>query len=174
MSHCTVIGKIVFSQKFERKDVVELSYFLMQKAMDNRIGINLDCNLTRKAEYFYPIKNYIKEGCIPYEILDNPLTNECSDIFDDIWFGAKRLFEVRKSAGILRLQKFYNEIIRHEMISYITVRFFDEHSSDPEIKNKTDTYTDEIKAEELGLFIEDTPLDRDYTEFPDVRLKIVK
>ena len=100
MAHCTIMGKIVFSEKFERKDVVELSYFLMQKAMDNRIGINLDCNLMRKAEYFYPIKNYIKEGCIPYEILDNPLTNECSDIFDDIWFGAKRLFEVRKSAGI--------------------------------------------------------------------------
>ena len=73
MAHCTIMGKIVFSEKFERKDVVELSYFLMQKAMDNRIGINLDCNLTRKAEYFYPIKNYIKEGCIPYEILDNPL-----------------------------------------------------------------------------------------------------
>ena len=58
MAHCTVIGKIVFSQKFERKDVVELSYFLMQKAIDNRIGINLYCNLTRKAEYFYPIKSF--------------------------------------------------------------------------------------------------------------------
>ena len=32
----------------------------------------------------YPMKNYASEGYLQYEILDNPLTNECFDLFRNI------------------------------------------------------------------------------------------
>lgn len=173
MPYCNIVGKIVFSEKLERDDVEEISYYLTQKAIDNRIGINLYCNLTSEGKYFFPIKNYIKEGFIPYEILDDPLTNECSHLFKNISYGRRRIANAAKS-GVTRLQHFYEEILGHEYISNVTVRFYDKHSSDTDLRLKTDVYNKEIKASRLCTEIENTPLDRDYDEFPDVRLKIVK
>ena len=37
----------------------------------------------------YPMKNYASEGYLPYEILDNPLTNECFDLFRNIAYPEK-------------------------------------------------------------------------------------
>ena len=173
MPYCNIIGKIVFTEKLEKDDAIELSYYLTQKAIDNRIGINLYCNLTSDGELFFPIKNYLREGYIPYEILDNPLTNECSHMFRKIMYGANRIAYVAKS-GVTRLQHFYEEILEHKWISYITVRFYEKHSSDTDLRAKTEVYNKEIKVSELCTEIENTPLDEDYTGFPDVRLKIVK
>lgn len=173
MPYCNIVGKIVFTKKLDRDDVVELSYYLTQKAIDNRIGINLNVNLTSNGELFFPIKNYIKEGYIPYEILDDPTTNECSHMLWEIMYGKRKIANVAKS-GVTRLQHFYEEILEHEWISYITVRFYDKHSSDTDLRAKTDVYNNEIKVSELCTEIENTPLDSDYNEFPDVRLKIVK
>lgn len=173
MPYCNIIGKIVFTEKLEEDDAVELSYYLTQKAIDNRIGINLYGNLTSEGELFFPIKNYLREGYIPYEILDNPLTCECSHMLWKLMYGDNRIAGVAKT-GIINIQHFYEEILEHKWISYLTVRFYDKHSGDTDLRAKTDVYNKEIKVNELCTEIENTPLDEDHKEFPDVRLKIVK
>lgn len=173
MPNCNVVGKIVFSRELDESELVDLSYFLTQIAIKNRIGLNLDVNLTSEGQYFYPIKNYHKEGFIPYEIVDSPLTNECFHIFDNISYGPDRDISIERT-GLSKLQNFYEEVLEHcSSVYYLTVCFYDKHSSDPEWRNKTDKYVRIIKPGDLCKEIERTPLGKYQCDFPDVRLKII-
>ena len=173
MPNCNVVGKIVFPRELDESEIVDLSYFLTKTAIKNRIGLNLDVNLTSEGQYFYPIKNYHTEGFIPYEIVDSPLSNECFHIFDNICYDTNKNVYV-ENTGVPRLQKFYEDVLEYcSSVFYMTVCFYDKHSSDPEWRNKTDKYVRIIKPGDLCKVIESTPLGKHQCEFPDVRLKIV-
>ena len=149
--------------------LIDLSFFITQTALNHRIGINMYCNLTEEGLLRYPLKNYAKEGYLPYEILDNPLTNECFDLFNNIGYPEEG-FAVANIAntGLLRVQKFFEDVLRDERIEYITLHMEDVHG----VAKKTYEY--EITSGMLCVAIEQVPNDINRLEIPAVRFKIVR
>jgi hypothetical protein len=149
--------------------LIDLSYFITQTAINHRIGINLYCNLTENGLRRYPLKNHAKEGYLPYEILDNPLTNECFDLFRNIAYSEKG-FTVANIAntGLLRVQHFFEDIFQDERIAYATLHMEDVHG----IAKKTYEYT--IEAGMLCDAIERVPNDNNRLDIPAVRFVMAR
>ena len=80
MNYCIVTGKIYFLSIPSYDEMTDISLFLLEKAINNKIHINLNINLTGKALDKYPIRDYIKEGYVPYEILDTAWSGVCQII----------------------------------------------------------------------------------------------
>lgn len=109
-----VTGKIHFAAIPSHDEMTKLPYFWLDRVIENRIGVNLNVNLTANARSKYPLKNYItEEGYMPYEITEAPWSGSCEKIFTG---DLLRLYNV---------QKFFEDIISHEMISYITFELED-------------------------------------------------
>lgn len=177
MAFCILTGKIYFTSVPPDNDIINMkndneiiniSYFLSEKAINNRLGLNLYCNLTAKGLYKYPLRNYLKDGYIPYEILDDPLSSECIKIFNGVWYTDKTWkIAFAEKSRLPAVQKFFEDIIVHEKISYITLEIQDEHAWPIE-------YIDyEIRADQFCQTIMDAPNDKCF-EMPPLRLKIVK
>ncbi len=153
----------------EMERLIDLSFFITQTAIDHRIGVNLYCNLTEEGLRRYPLKNYAKEGYLPYEILDDPLNNECFDLFRNIAYPEEG-FTVANMAntGLLRVQNFFEDVLQDERISYLTLHMEDVHG----IAEKTYEY--EIPAGMLCHAMGQVPNDINRLEIPAVRFKIVR
>ena len=149
--------------------LIDLSFFVTQTAINHRIAVNIYCNLTEEGLLRYPLKNYAKDGYLPYEILDNPLTNECFDLFRNIAYPEKGFKVVNTSnTGLLRVQNFLEDVLQDERIEYMTLHMEDVHG----IAKKTYEY--EIEAGMLCHTIEQVPNDINRLAIPAVRFKIVR
>ncbi len=88
MSH-RITREIYFKHVPSYDEMTDFSYFLMIKAAENRIGLNINITLTPNAAYKYPIKDYIKEGYMPYELMDAQWSGACEKLFSNIGVDAK-------------------------------------------------------------------------------------
>lgn len=167
MPNCKLTGEIYFSEVLTKQELVDVSFFITQKSIDHRIGVNLYSNLTPYGLMRYPLREYAKEGFIPYEILDNPMTNECFEMFFNIMYPDKCHNVLNLSnTGVMRVQRFYESVLMDDRISYMTIYIEDVHGIPKKI------YEYEIHAKEFCSAIEQTPNDENRLDLPAVRLKI--
>ena len=147
--------------------MTDISLFLLEKAINNKIHINLNINLTGKALDKYPIRDYIKEGYVPYEILDTAWSGVCHKVFENIGYTDKeyKIADVDQSR-LPAVENFFAEIIAHEAISYIMLEIFEEHTWPLEYS----AY--EINANQLCQIIKEAP--NPMHTIPTLSLKIIK
>ena len=131
----------------------------------------MNYNLTTNAFLRYPPHDYLKtDGYIPYEILDDPLSDECHKILKNMWFsdeGEKILF--MEKSGMPNVQNFFQDIIRHEQISHIAFE-----SQSVHYYGKFEFLEYEIKADAFCKTIMEAVLRTHYSGLPKVRFKIIK
>ncbi len=153
----------------DMEDLIDLSFFISQTAINHRIGVNLYSNLTEDGLFRYPLKDYASEGYIPYEILDNPLSNECFELFRNIAY-PEIGYNVANIAntGLLRVQHFLEVVLQDERIEYMTLQIEDVHGISKQIYEYT------IEPGNLCYVIEQVPNDVNKLALPAVKLKIVR
>lgn len=175
MGHASLYGKIVFNTVPTEEQLLDLAFYITQKAVDYRFGINLYSNLSDhiipNRFSFDSIWNCVNEKYIPYEILDNPLTNECRYMFRDVVLDCEGLNVLPNYSNtrIPALQDFLGEILNHKLITKLTLRFEDEHGHD----NIT-VYEYSIKPHELCEVLEQVPNDENGLEIPAAKFVITK
>ncbi|UVI28497.1 hypothetical protein [Paenibacillus spongiae] len=160
-------GKIHFACIPSYDEMTDISYFLLEKAIINRIGLNLNYVLTVHALHKYPLRDYLKDGYIPFEIVDAPWVAECRKIIEGVWY-ADKTFRIAcvDQSRLPSIQNFFEEIIGHEMISHIMFELEDLHNM------PADFYEFEIKANQFCQIIINTP--NHNNSMPILRLKIIK
>lgn len=170
MPSCIVTGKIYLAENLTEEQRIDLSFFLAQKAAEAQIGLNLNINLTKEGLARYPAKDYASEGYIPYEIVDDPLSDDCSRLFLGIAYhpDGMRVASLDFSE-VKRVQTFLIHAIQHEWISHMTIDFEDVHGWPVR-----ETYACEIKADQLCQAILEAPNELNRFEIPALRLKITK
>ena len=167
MPHFSIYGKLVFKDTIDSDELLKLAYRLVSKSVEYQFGINLYGNISSDLLREFPDFNSCqKNKYIPFEILDNPMSNECSDIFDEILIGQHDFIGVENSR-LPKLQDFLAEILRIECISHLVVIAIDKHS---DINPVITEY--EIKAEEFCTTWLNAP--KTHSELPNVRLIIKK
>lgn len=127
------VGEIHFVSIPSDDEVTELSYFLLKKSIKNRIGVNVNNNLTIWARNKYPVSNYIdNDRYMPYEIVDTPWSGEFREISNNLYLELRDnktyVISSVEESRLPDLQKFFEDIIVHEMISYITFELEDIHN----------------------------------------------
>ena len=149
--------------------LIDLSFFITQTAINHRIGVNLYSNLTMNGLLRYPLKNYANEGYIPYEIIDDPLSNECFYMFHNIAY-PETGYNVANIAntGLLRVQHFLEDVLQEEQIEYMTLQLENVHGIPEKI------YKCVIKPGELCRAIEQVPNDVNRLALPAVKFKIIR
>jgi len=148
-------GEIHFKRTPSYDEMTEISYFLLEKSIVNRIGLHLNIVLTAHGLYKYPVRNYRKDGYIPFEIVDTPWSGECRRIIEGVLY-SKETFRIARVdlSRLPNIQKFFEEIIQHEMISHIIFVMEDVHDMP-----RDDFYEFEIKANQFCQTIIDAPFD---------------
>ena len=171
MSYCLLTGEIYFTVILSYEEITDISYFLLEKAIINRIGLNMNYNLTKLGFCRYPLRDYLKtDGYIPYEILDDPLSNDCHKIFEGIWYIDKtyKIACVNQSR-LPNIQNFFEDIIWHEKISHIIFELQGVHSYG---LKKFSEY--QIRANQFCKTIIDAPNEESTDGMPTIRLNIIK
>jgi len=148
--------------------LVDLSFFIVQKATDNLIAINLNTNLSSNGLLRYPLNNYLSQGFIPYEILDDPMSNECWRMFKNIGYSDNDYSVSVVNTGFMRVQHFLEQVLQDERIEYMTLDIQDTHGIPEQI------FECEIGAEKLCQAIEQAPNDVNRLALPAVKFKIVR
>ena len=167
MSYCLITGKIYFKSILSYDTMTEVSYFLLEKAILNRIGLNINSCLTELALYKYPADDYLKYGYIPYEIVDTPWSGECHKIFEGIGYTDKTYkIDSIDQSRLPDVQKFLYDIIGNKQISYIILELEDIHLWPREFTEY------EINANKFCQTILDSP--NQNCNMPTLRLKIIK
>ena len=167
MPHFSIYGKLVFKEIIGRDELLKFAYRLVSKSVEYQFGINLYGNISSDLLKEFPDFNSCqKNKYIPFEILDNPMSNECSDIFDEILIGQHDFIGVENSR-LPKLQDFLAEILRIECISHLVVIAIDKHSDIPPVITEY-----EIGAEEFCTTWLNAP--KTHSELPNVRLIIKK
>ena len=167
MPHCMVYGEIFLYEKPSREQVLDLSFVLTQKAVELRLGLNLFCNLKEWVAKQYDISECLNNTYIPYEILDDPSSNECSEIFKGMLFPH---FLGIENSRLPMLQSFVREVVELEQVSHMTIRFVEVHLDD--LNTLQFEYT--IKANDLCdklVYLSTQPY---MGEFPAVKFTIEK
>lgn len=166
MADYAFTGKIYFTSISTHDELTGISFYLLQKAIDNKIVIGMYCSLsTPVGVYKYPTINYLKDGYIPFDIVSAPWSSECE--INGIWYADKdfRMADISESL-LPNIQNFFEDIITHEKISYIMLEI-DNVDGYPH-----KYYEHEISADKFCQTIIDTP-NHNYA-MPTVRLKIIK
>ena len=128
MPHFSIYGKLVFKDIIDSDELLKFAYRLVSKSVEYQFGINLYGNISSDLLKEFPdFNSRQKNKYIPFEILDNPMSNECSDIFDGILIGQHGFIGVENSRLPI-LQDFLAEILRIECISHLVVIAIDKHS----------------------------------------------
>lgn len=165
MPYYNIYGKIVFKDTIDPDELLTLAYHLVSKSIEYRLGINLYGNITSYLlKEFVDFNSCLKNKYIPFEILDNPLTDECSEIFDEILIGQHDVIGVENSRLPI-LQDFLAEILRIECISHLVVNAIDKHSD-----SRAVTTEYEIEADEFCSTWMNAP--KMHSELPNVKLII--
>lgn len=178
-------GKIYFTSIPSDDEMDDISYFLLEKSIKHRIGFNMNLSLTWTTLGKYPIRDYISDGYMPYEIVQAPWNGTCEKIIPNTGFAynketdilkdgsiryrpeiEKAFEDIVKNSRIPDVQKFFEEIIGHEKISYIIYELEDVHFIQQEISEY------EIKADQFSQEIINAATRMWQT--PTVRFKIIK
>ena len=167
MPHYNIYGKLVFNETPSDDDLLDLAYHLVSKSIEYRFGINLYGNITSYLLKEFPDFNYCRKNkYIPFEIMDDPMSDECSEIFDGILIGQHDFIWIEKSRMPM-LQDFLTEILRLDCISHLVVNAIDKHSDlNPVISEY------EIGADELCDTWAKAP--KTHSEIGNVRFTIKK
>jgi len=165
MPHFSIYGKLVFKDTIDSDELLKLAYRLVSKSVEYQFGINLYGNISSDLLKEFPDFNSCqKNKYIPFEILDHPMSNECSHIFDGILIGQHDVIGVENSRLPI-LQDFLAEILGIECISHLVVIAIDKHSDIPPVITEY-----EIKAEEFCTTWLNAP--NPDSELPNVKLII--
>lgn len=164
MPHYHVYGKIIFFDIPNNEYLLKLAYNLVSQSVTYRLGINLYANLSQELLEKFNTNTCREERYIPFELLDNPLTNECSEIFDGIWIGRHDLIGIENSR-LPTLESFFAQMLTYEGISHLIVIFKDCHAD-----LNAGMTEHEIEPNELCSVLTNAP--RINTELPDVKLTV--
>ena len=169
--HCLLTGEIYLNNCLQYEEIVDIAYYLTQIAIDNKIGLNLNYNLTESGRQRYPVCDYINNnGYVPYEILDNPLSSDCFSMFDNIYYAEETgKISFIENSNFFCVQNFFKDIINHKNILYIIFEMQDVHLYG------TINFTEyQIRATQFCETVINAPLVKHYYSMPAVRFKIVK
>lgn len=98
MPHFSIYGKLVFKDTIDPDELLKFAYRLVSKSVEYQFGINLYGNISSDLLKEFPDFNSCqKNKYIPFEILDHPMSNECSEIFDEILIGQHDFIGVENS-----------------------------------------------------------------------------
>ena len=144
MPYYNIYGKIVFKDIPNPDELLTLAYRLVSKSIEYRLGINLYGNITSYLLKEFADFNYCRKNkYIPFEILDDPMSNECSEIFDGILIGQHDFIGVENSRLPI-LQDFLAEILGIECISHLVVNAIDKHSDSSALMTEYEIEADEF------------------------------
>ena len=156
MPNCILTGKI---------------YLLTLPPDEKNRALSLDAyhtNLSSNGLLRYPLNNYLSQGFIPYEILDDPMSNECWRMFKNIGYSDNDYSVSVVNTGFMRVQHFLEQVLQDERIEYMTLDIQDMHGIPEQI------FECEIGAEKLCQAIEQAPNDVNRLALPAVKFKIVR
>lgn len=166
MADSIMTGRIYLLTTPSNEEMTDISVFLLNEAIKNKIWIIMYANMSGSGGYKYPPKNYLKEGYFPFQIVDSPWESECNRIFGGLWYEAKsfKIADISRSK-LSNVEKFFEAALTNEKISNIFLEIDDTHGFPVD-------YTEaEIHANQFCRIIMDTPTRRD---MPPLRLKIIR
>jgi hypothetical protein len=130
----SVYGLIILEKKLEITEIVDLSFYITRKALDNKIGIILGGNVKESIVY----RDVPKSHSIRFRITDDPSDNNAESLFigDNV-----KLFvgENRADNGesllsrMLRVQTFFQQVLEYNSVNLIFVLINSELYDDIEI-----------------------------------------
>ena len=130
-----ITGTIYFASAISCEELTELSYFLLGNSISHKIGFNICYNLSINALDKYSFQSDRYPPCeiteIAYEITEAPWTSVSDGVFNGIGYEDKtfKLVCVERSQ-LPNIQKFLENIIKHEKILYITIELENAHDFD--------------------------------------------
>lgn len=148
MFYFSVTGKLHLKLVPEYDELAEYCYTLLDRAIKNRVCLNLCSNLSLKGMYIYPYHNYIGEyKYMPFEIVEPAHSMEFSPArLENFPNGYRdREFDIYdiKNSSFYKIQKFFEDIINDDNISHIMCEIIEVHQSSREWENH------EIKADQF-------------------------
>ena len=166
MPHTLIYGKINFCQKQDKEQLKNFAYDMILKSVEHRFGLKFCANISSYTKQKTDMRDWITGSALSYEITDNPLSNECCDIYEGIWIGRDDLVGVENSR-LMDLQRFVSAIVVTSTVESIEFCTRDVHG---DCRAGETSYT--IKVDELCHVLTTAP--RLYTEIPNVNILIVK
>ena len=166
MPNTLIYGKIFFCEKQNKRELQEIAYDMMAKAISHRFGLNLGSNVPQYCLQKMDLPDCLAGNSLIYEITDDPTSNECCDIYDGIWIGQHDFVGVENSR-LLDLERFVSDMLSHCTVSCMEFCTEDVHGDD---RAGTTAYT--IKVNELCHVMTTAP--RIHTEMPNIKVLILK
>lgn len=166
MPHICIYGKIIFCEKQNKKELQEIAYDMLTKSITHRFGLLLGPNLPPYRLQKMDLLDCWAGNSLVYEITDDPINNECCDIYDGIWIGEHDYIGIENSR-LMDLERFVSDMLSHRTVSYMEFCTEDVHG---DYQAGTTAYT--IKVNELCHILTTAP--RIHTEMPNVKLLILK
>ena len=166
MAHTWIYGKFNFNKKYNIDEVRNFAYDMVLKSVEYKFGLKFSSNLSQTHLKKMNLCDLSAGDYLVYEITDDPLSNECYDIYSGIGFGQQDLLEIQ-TGRLNDLEGFLADIMQHNMISSIDLYVEDVHGDS---RAGMTNYT--IKANELCHTMLTAP--RIHTEMPNIKVLITK
>ncbi len=80
MPNTLIYGKIIFCEKQNKRELQEIAYDMMAKAITHRFGLNLGSNVPQYCLQKMDLPDCLAGNSLIYEITDDPTSEECSEI----------------------------------------------------------------------------------------------
>ena len=139
---------------------------MVLKSVEYKFGLKFSSNLSQTHLKKMDLCDLSAGDYLVYEITDNPLSNECYDIYSGIGFGQQDFLAIQ-TGRLNDLEGFFADIMLHNMISSIDLYVEDVHGDS---RAGMTNYT--IKANELCHIMLTAP--RIHTEMPNIKALITK
>ena len=110
MPHICIYGKIVFCEKQNKKELQEIAYDMLTKSITHRFGLLLGPNLPPYRLQKMDLLDCWAGNSLVYEITDDPINNECCDIYDGIWIGEHDYIGIENSR-LMDLERFVSDML---------------------------------------------------------------
>lgn len=151
MAHTWIYGKFNFYRKHNKEELRKFAYDMILKSVVHQFGLKFCSNLSSYRLQKMDLSDCQAGNCLLYEITDDPLSNECYDIYDGIWIGAHDLTGIENSR-LMDLERFLSDVFSHEMIASIDCCTEDVHGDD-----RAETTACTIKPNELCRILPTAP-----------------
>lgn len=125
MADQIITGQVFLSDRFSAGEETTFVGYLTECAVKNKIWINTGGHFrSADAQWKYPPDDYLQKGYIPFEITDSENACEADRILSGILYRDEdyRIADLSAS-GLVDIQAFLEEIIKHESVSGISVSF---------------------------------------------------
>ena len=166
MAHMWMYGKMFFYETHDKAELRKIAYDMMSKSITHRFGLKFCANLPFYRLQKMDLSGWQAGNCLIYEITDDPISDECCDLYDGIWMGPHDLVGIENSR-LIDLERFVSDMLSHRTVSCMEFCTEDVHGD-----NSAGTTMYTIKVNELCRVMTTAP--RIHTEMPNVKVLILK